>query len=347
MDRTLYALDLAKQVFQVAWVDEKMHWHDKRLSRSQVMGFFARLAPAKVAMEACASAHHFGRALQALGHEVTLVHARYVRPFVKTNKTDQADARAIWTAASQPEMRPVPVKSVQQQAQLALHRLRESRVRMRTALTNQLRGLLGEFGVVLKAGRNHALIDFRARLAQLEALLPGAMLEELCVQGEWIERLDAHIAALERRLIALHRPDARFRELDRVPGIGRLTASCLLATMGSAGQFGSGRQASACVGVVPRQSGTGGKVHLGPISKRGDRYLRTLLIHGARSVIAHGKTHSPWLAALIARRGKNVAAVALANKNMRIAWALITRGTPYRPQAQAGEAALAGPMGSV
>jgi transposase len=227
----------------------------------------------------------------------------------------------------------VPVKSIAQQAQLALHRLRESRVRMRTALVNQLRGLLAEFGVVLKAGRHNALADLPARLAELEAALPAALLEELGTQGQWIERLDEQIHALERRLVTLHKPDGRFKELDRVPGIGPLTASCLLAKMGSGLQYRSGRQASACVGIVPRQSGTGGKVHLGAISKRGDRYLRTLLIHGARSVIAHSKSHSPWLAALIARRGKNVAAVALANKNMRIAWALITKGTPYRAQA--------------
>jgi len=334
-DRTLYAMDLAKQVFQVFWVEERSRTREKRLKRAQVLEFFARLAPARVAMEACGSAHYWGRELQKLGHEVILIHPRYVRAFVKTNKTDSADARAIWTAASQPEMRAVPVKSVESQTILALHRVRQGRRDMRTALMNQLRGLLAEFGVVLKRGRAAGLAELYSRLPELEAKLPGTMVSLMREQCEWIARLEREVRELEGRIRASHAGDERFAQLTSILGIGLLGASAFLAQVGNGQQFRSGRQASAFVGIVPRQSGTGGKVRLGAISKRGDPYLRTLLIHGARSVIAKSKQHSPWLKALIARRGKNVAAVALANKNVRIAWALLRRGGRYEPDHQA------------
>jgi transposase len=329
MNVTTYAMDLAKRVFQLYWVDERGRSHDKRLSRASVLEFFARRAPARVAMEACGGAHHWARELQKLGHQVRLIHPRYVRPFVKTNKTDAADARAIWTAASQPEMRSVAVKTLEQQSVLALHRVRQQRVKMRTALINQLRGLLAEFGIVLKAGRHAAGVELRARWPEWESALPVALVSLLREQSEWIARLEQEVAALERQLIAYHGADERFGRLQAIPGIGPLTASALLASLGSAQQFRSGREASAFVGIVPRQQGTGGKIWLGAISKRGDPYLRTLLIHGARAVIAHAKAPSPWLKGLLARRPKNVAAVALANKNVRIAWALLTRGRRY------------------
>ena len=331
MDRTLYALDLAKQVFQVFWVEGRSRTREKRLKRAQVLEFFARVAPARVAMEACGSAHYWGRELMALGHEVMLIHPRYVRAFVKTNKTDAADARAILAAASQPGMRSVPVKSLAQQTVLALHRVREGRRDMRTALMNQLRGLLAEFGVVLKRGRQAGLAELRGRWPELEAKLPGVMMRLLREQCEAIGRLEREGHELEGRIRAEHAGDERFAALTSIPGIGPLGASALLAQLGTGQQFHSGRGASAFVGIVPRQHGTGGRVRLGAISKRGDPYLRTLLIHGARSVIAKSKHHSPWLKALIARRPKNVAAVALANKNVRIAWALLTRGGRYQP----------------
>jgi transposase len=335
MDRTLYALDLAKQVFQVFWVEGHSRTREKRLKRAQVLEFFARVAPARVAMEACGGAHHWGRELAKLGHEVMLIHPGYVRAFVKTNKTDGADARAIWTAASQPEMRAVPVKTVDQQTILALHRVRQNRCDMRTALMNQLRGLLAEFGVVLKRGREAGLAELYARLAELEPKLPGTMMTLLREQCEWMRRLTQAVQELEGRIRAAHAGDEGFVQLTSIPGIGLLGASALRAQVGNGQQFRSGRQASAAVGIVPRQYGTGGKVRLGAISKRGDPYLRTLLIHGARSVIAKSKHHSPWLKALLARRPKNVAAVALANKNVRIAWALLTHGGRYEADHQA------------
>lgn len=333
MNRTLYALDLAKQVFQVFWVEGHRPC-EKRLKRAQVREFFARLAPARVAMEACGGAHYWGRELMALGHEVMLIHPRYVRAFVKTNKTDAADARAIWSAAGQPEMRAVPVKTVEQQTVLALHRVREGRRDMRTALMNQRRGLLAEFGVVLKRGREAGLTELRSRWPELEARLPETMMSLVREQCEGIARLTQEIRRLEGRIRSAHAGDERFAQLTEIPGLGLLGASALLAQVDNGQQFRSGRQAAAFVGIVPRQHGTGGRVRLGAISKRGDPYLRTLLIHGARSVIARSRQHSPWLKALIARRGKNVAAVALANKNVRIAWALLRRGGRYAPDHQ-------------
>jgi transposase len=334
MDRTLYALDLAKQVFQVYWVEDRSRSREKRLKRAQVLEFFARVAPARVAMEACGSAHYWGRELQKLGHEVMLIHPTYVRAFVKTNKTDGADARAIWTAARQPDMRAIPVKSVEQQTTLALHRVREGRRDMRTALLNQLRGLLAEYGVVLKRGREAGLAELYSRWSELEAKLPAMMVTLVREQGECIGQLTQQVRELEGRIRMNHAGDERFASLTSIPGIGLLGASAFLAQVGNARQFSSGRQASASLGMVPRQYGTGGKVRLGAISKRGDPYLRTLLIHGARSVIATSKQHSPWLKGLLARRPQNVAAVALANKNVRIAWALLTRGGRYEPDHQ-------------
>jgi transposase len=322
---------LAKLVFQVFWVEGHNRTREKRLKRAQVLEFFARVAPGRVAMEACGSAHYWGRELQKLGHEVMLIHPTYVRAFVKTNKTDCADARAIWTAAQQPDMRTVPVKTVEQQTVLALHRVRENRRDMRTALMNQLRGLLAEYGVVLRRGREAGLAELCSRLAELEAKLPATMMTLLREQCESMRRLDQTVCALETRIRAEHAGDERYAALTSIPGIGPLGASAYLAQLGNGQQFRSGRGASASIGIVPRQYGTGGQVRLGPISKRGDPYLRTLLIHGARSVIAKSKHHSPWLKALLARRPKNVAAVALANKNVRIAWALLTHGGRYDP----------------
>jgi len=284
MNVTTYGLDLAKRVFQVHWVESDTgEVKRKTLARAQVRGFFAGRAPGVVALEACGSGHHWGRVLVELGHEVKLIAAQFVRPFVKTNKTDAADAEAIWEAAQRPGMRFVALKSEEQQAVLGLHRIRAQCVKMRTMQAHQVRGLLYEFGVVVPQG-------WRALLAQTEPVLAD----------------EAHGA---------------------VPGVGRLTATALVATIGDARTFRSGREFAAFLGLVPRQSGSGGRVKLLGISKRGDPYLRTLLIHGARTVLTQqsraDRSLDPWLKGLLSRRPKNVAIVALANKMARTVWALL------------------------
>jgi transposase len=335
MNVTTYGLDLAKRVFQVHWVDAETGEVMRRtLTRAQVEGFFSSRVAGVVAMEGCGSAHHWGRVLAGLGHEVKLIAAQFVRPFVKTNKTDAADAEAIWEAVQRPGMRLVALKSEEQQAVLGLHRVRAQCVKVRTMQAHQVRGLLYEFGVVVPTG-------WRALLAQAEPMLaeesPGAVPEmlrrELRTQLEGLRTLTTRIAELERRIGAWQRRESECRRIEAVPGVGRLTATALLATIGDARTFHSGREFAAFLGLVPRQSGTGGRVKLLGISKRGDPYLRTLLIHGARTVLNQqsraDRTLDPWLKGLLARRPKNVAIVALANKMARTVWALLAHGREF------------------
>jgi transposase len=331
MNGTTFGLDLAKRVMQVHWVEtETGEICRRQLKRGQVLEFFARRAPAVIAMEACGSAHFWGRKLVGLGHQVRLVAAQFVRPFVKTNKTDAADAQAIWEAAQRPGMRFVAVKSEGQQAVLMLHRMREQLVKMRTMQVNQLRGLLYEFGAELPAGRAAGLERIPGELAKLESVLPAIVIDTVREQLKRIEGLDQDIAEIERRLAAWKKDDAASRRLMAIPGVGLLTATAAVATIGEARAFKSGRELAAFVGLVPRQSGTGGRVKLLGISKRGDVYLRTLLIHGARAVITHGKQHDAWLTRLLARRPFNAAVVALANKMARTIWALLAHERAYR-----------------
>jgi transposase len=261
---------------------------------------------------------------------VVLLHAKFIRPFVQTNKTDAADARAIWTAAQQPGMRTVAAKTPDQQAMLSEHRMRALLVKFRTMQINQLRGLLYEFGVSLPSGRLAGLAEIRARMAELEETLPESLLSSLQDQLKRIDALQTDIATLERRIGAWNKQDAACRAIAEVPGIGRLTATALVATMGEAWAFKSGREFAAFLGLVPRQSGTGGKVRLGSISKRGDPYVRTLLIHGARSVMANAKAPSTWQIKIATRRPANVAAVAMANKMARTAWAILAHGRVFQ-----------------
>lgn len=329
MNVTTYGLDLAKRVFQVHWVESDTgEVKRKTLARAQVRGFFAGRAPGVVALEACGSGHHWGRVLVELGHEVKLIAAQFVRPFVKTNKTDAADAEAIWEAAQRPGMRFVALKSEEQQAVLGLHRIRAQCVKMRTMQAHQVRGLLYEFGVVVPQG-------WRALLAQTEPVLadeahgavPGMLRAELRAQLAGLRTVTARIAELERRIGAWQRRESECRRIEAVPGVGRLTATALVATIGDARTFRSGREFAAFLGLVPRQSGSGGRVKLLGISKRGDPYLRTLLIHGARTVLTQqsraDRSLDPWLKGLLSRRPKNVAIVALANKMARTVWALL------------------------
>src|SRR3974390_815746 len=307
MQITTYGVDLAKRVFQLHWVEAQTgEVKRKTLMRSEVREFFGQREPGIVAMEACGSAHHWARMLKRLGHQVLLVSAQFVRPFVKTNKTDAADAQAIWEAAQRPQMRFVAVKSEAQQAVLSLHRMRQQLVKIRTMQALQIRSLLYEFGVVLPK-------SWRALLLQAGPWLSDETRTEIpqLLRGELLRQLDA-LRALTERIKQLEQALASYRgrleecqRIEAIPGIGRLSATALIATIGDARTFRSGREMAAFLGLVPRQSGTGGRVRLLGISKRGDPYLRTLLIHGARSVINHGsrpgRTLDPWISALLRR----------------------------------------------
>jgi transposase len=348
MNITTYGLDLAKRVFQVHWVEPATgEVKRKALLRGDVGAFFARRANGVVAMEACASAHHWGRLLTGLGQQVKLVAPQFVRPYVKSNKTDAADAQAIWEAAQRPEMRFVALKSEEQQAVLSLHRLRAHFVKIRTMQANQVRGLLYEFGVVVPKG-------WRALLAQAAPLLadptrcvvPELVRAELSMQLEGLDKLTSRIRQLERQIESWQRRESECQRIAAIPGVGKLTATAVVATISDARSFRSGREFAAFLGLVPRQSGSGGRVKLLGISKRGDPYLRTLLIHGARTVLFQqsriGKSADPWLKELLARRPKNVAIVALANKMARTIWALMAHSRVFdRSWRRIGIAALA------
>jgi transposase len=331
MNATTFGLDLAKRVMQLHWVEMGSGEICRRqVKRGQVLECFARRAPAVIAMEACGSAHYWGRKLAALGHQVRLIAAQFVRPFVKSDKTDAADAQAIWEAAQRPGMKFVALKSEGQQAVLMMHRMRSQLVKLRTMQSNQLRGLLYEFGVDVPAGRAAGIERMGDELAKLEGVLPALVLDTVREQLVRVRALDKDIAEIERRLAAWKKDDAASQRLMDIPGVGLLTATAAVATIGEARAFKSGREFAAFVGLVPRQSGTGGRVKLLGISKRGDVYLRTLLIHGARSVITHGKQHDAWLVQLLARRPFNAAVVALANKMARTIWALLAHERTYR-----------------
>ncbi len=336
MKVTTIGIDLAKSVFQIHGVDERgKAVLRKSLKRAEVLKFFANLPPCLIGSEACASAHHWARQLIALGHEVKLMAPQFVKPYVKTNKNDRNDAEAICEAVARPNMRFVPVKTPEQQALLALHRARAGSMKARNAQANQMRGLLGEFGIVLPQG----IAQLRRRLPEIledgHNGLPGLMRALLSRLLGQLKQLDQQVGELEREIVLWHRDNADSRRLERIPGIGPLTASAYVASVGNAKGFKNGRQVAAWLGIVPRQDSTGGKTKLLGISKRGDVYLRTLLIHGARSLLRHLE-HRPvqadsWLRRLLARRNKNVAAVALANKNARIAWALLAHQREFQP----------------
>ena len=332
MDKlTTIAVDIAKRVFSVYWVDARTGEIGARtMSRAKFEEFMRTREASRVVLEAGGSAHYWGRWLERHGHEVRLIAAQHVRPFVRTNKTDAGDARAILEAARRPEVRWVTVKSEAAQAVLGLHRMRRQLIDMRRMQTNQLKGLLYEFGVVAPA---------RVRTEQLEGWVAAGRVPQLIAArlSEQIER----IAQLKREELVLAKAisehnaeDALAKRLLAVPGIGPLGASALSAELtAGAASYANARQYAACKGIAPRLSGTGGKVRAGAISKRGDPYVRTLLIHGARSVIAHqrrAKRLSPWLSGLLQRRPLNVAVVALANKMARTAWALAAHERTYQ-----------------
>jgi transposase len=324
-------LDIAKSVFQLHSVDMSTgEIINKQLKTGKVLDYFVNKAPCLIAMEACGGAHHWARQLQAQGHTVHLLHAKIVRPFVSGNKTDATDARAIWLAVQQPGIKRVGIKSHVQQATLTLHRQRELLMKMRTMQTNALRGLLYEFGASFGKGRNALFADVQAKLEALADQLPQMIRDSLGEQVTRIKTLSKDILAIEQRLAQQLKADQAMQRLAKIPGVGLLTATAAIATMGQASAFKSGREFCAWLGLVPAQSGTGGKIRLGAISKRGDTYLRTLLIHGARSVMANAKQPSPWLQALHSRRPANVAIVAMAAKTARTIWAVTAKCVDYQ-----------------
>jgi transposase len=332
MDATTYAVDTAKNVMQLHWVEPSSgQIHRRKLSRAKFVEFFAVLKPARVVIEACGGAHHWARSLGAMGHQVELLPARQVRAFVRGNKDDAADARAIWLASQQSDIRRVAVKSAEQQAVLSLHRLRAHWVSVRTATINALRGLLYEFGVVLPPGKVVGLKVLAARRAQFDAQLPELMQRLVDQQLAALRQMEAQVARIEAELGAVQKTDQCAKRLRKVPGIGLLGATALAALLGDASGWRNAREFSCSLGLTPRHNGTGGKVTMGGINKRGDPYVRTLLVSGARS-LANAPSAPEWVRKLMLRRPANVAVVALANKLARTAWALVAHQRDFDRQ---------------
>ena len=328
-------LDLAKSVFQVHGVDAAGEVVVRRqLRRGQVKPFFEQLSPCLVGMEACPSAHYWARELSALGHAVRIMPAHYVKAYVKRGKNDAADAGAICEAVERPSMRFVAAKSAEQQGVMVLHRTRSLLVRQRTMLVNALRGHLAEFGIIAPLGRQGVSALLSVLRDPQEERLPALARSCLLGLARSLEQLQGELDQLEQRLQACHRSDPDSRRLESIPGLGPVASTALRASIGDGSQFRSGREFAAWVGLVPRQNSTGGKARLGRICKQGDGYLRWLLVAGAMAVIRHhrrkGCSGNPWLDDLLERKPAKVAAVALANKNARIAWALLRSGERYR-----------------
>lgn len=335
MEIKTIGMDLAKNVFQVHGVDA----HGKvvlrkQLRRSRVAAFFANLPACLVGMEACGSAHYWARELEKLGHTVKLMAPQFVKPYVKSNKHDAADAEAICEAVTRPSMRFVPIKNIEQQAVLSLHRARQGFVKARTAQANQIRGLLSEFGIVIPQGIAYVTERLPRLMEESADRLPEAFRVLIYRLLDHLRDLHDQVAAIEEEIRAWHRKNELSQRLEKIPGLGYLTATAIVATIGNAANFRSGRELAAWLGLVPRQHSSGGKQNLLGISKRGDSYLRTLLIHGARSVLYRAMQKLDprnWAFTVAIRRNKNVAAVALANKSARIIWALLAHNRQYQP----------------
>jgi transposase len=323
-------IDIAKQVFQVHYMDQATgEIVNKPIKRAKFLEHFANRAPCVIGMEACGGAHHWARQLIRMGHEVKLMPAEFVKAFNIRNKNDAADARAIWLAVQQPS-KPVAVKTEMQQAMLALHRMREQLVKFRTMQINGLRGLLTEYGEVMSRGRVKLDSEIAAALGRLAERLPAALIDTLREQWNGLAKLDEQVAQIERRMRQWKKEERAVKAISAIPGVGLLTATAAVAMMGDAKAFRSGREFAAWAGLVPKQTGSGGKVHLHGISKRGDTYLRTLLIHGARSVLTHAKEPGAWVEQMRKRRPANVIVVALANKIARTIWAVLAHDRQYQ-----------------
>jgi transposase len=332
---TTIGLDIAKSVFQVHGIDADGQVVIRRqLKRRYVLAFFERLSPCLVGIEACASSHHWSRELQALGHTVRLMPPAYVKPYVKRQKNDAADAEAICEAVTRPNMRFVATKTAEQQSCLTLHRTRHLLMRQQNSVINAIRAHLAEFGIVAPVGRNGVEQLLGVVADSKDRRLPEIARVCVAVLGAQLQMLKAQILESDRMIRAWHRSSEVSKRLDEIPGVGPVLATALVASVVEPKAFRSGRDFSAWIGLVPKQNSSGGKERLGNISKRGDRYLRSLFTIGALAVIRyakiHGTKHRPWLAALLARRPAKVAAIALANKLARMAWAMMAKSERYK-----------------
>lgn len=339
MNVTTIGLDIAKNVFFAHGVDQ--HGKvvmQKKLSRGKVLAFFAKRSPCLVGIEATGSAHYWARELNRLGHTAKLMPAQYVKPYVKRDKNDPNDAAGICEAVSRPSMRFVSLNTVEQQDVQMLHAIRRRLVGSRTALTNQMRGVLGEYGLVFGQGPVQVRRGLTAILAGDDARLSVAAREMVADVQQQLTELENRIAEYNTRIERVCAADARCVKLDVLPGVGPITATALVAAVNDGKQYPRGKHMSSSLGLTPREHSSGGKQHLLGISKRGNTYVRTLLIHGARSVLQHAPRQTDpdplirWALAVAARRGKNIATVALANKLARIAWAILARERTYDPR---------------